>query len=258
MKKIRNTIVIITIMLCLIVDVTIISDNYKKDSNNQFAIAKIEPQGTIHLEPQIDMSKALRTQVSGIINQPFLDSKKASEIFVESSSNSIHDIPDDEVEEQTSDCMVEEEITSEVVPTLEQEKAANLTPSEFVYSNISYNYTEEELETLAHLLYAEAGSDWISDTTIYYVASVVMNRVNSPNYPNTVLEVIYQEGQYSPTWNGFMNNNPTPRCYEIAQIILERGSVLPSGVLGQAGKSVYDKYGKGLYCLKDTQYFFYT
>lgn len=121
----------------------------------------------------------------------------------------------------------------------------------------AYPYTEEELETFAHLLYAEAGSEVCCDTTIYYVGSVVLNRVNSKKYPNTLLEVIYQKGQYYPTWHGFMSNTPTERCYRIAKDLLENGSILPEEVLGQADYNIYKKYGSKLYAELDGEYFFY-
>ena len=119
-----------------------------------------------------------------------------------------------------------------------------------------YPYTEEELETLAHLLYAEAGGS--SDLGIIYVGSVVLNRVSSDKFPNTLLEVIYQDGQYSPTWNGFMNVEvENESCYRIAKYLLENGSVIPSEVLGQADYTIYKKYGSELYDEVDGNYFFY-
>ena len=119
-----------------------------------------------------------------------------------------------------------------------------------------YPYTEEELETFAHLLYAEAGGS--SDLGIIYVGSVVLNRVSSDKFPNTLLEVIYQDGQYSPTWHGFMNVEvENESCYRIAKYLLENGSVIPSEVLGQADYTIYKKYGSELYDEVDGNYFFY-
>ena len=37
------------------------------------------------------------------------------------------------------------------------------------------------------------------------VATVIMNRVASPAYPNNLRAVIYQSGQFAPTWNGSLN-----------------------------------------------------
>lgn len=117
------------------------------------------------------------------------------------------------------------------------------------------SYTDKELETLAHLLWAEAGN--CSDETIYAVASVVWNRIQSDKYPDNLIDVIYQKGQYSPTRHGFMKRKPSQKCYDIASDVLENGSVIPEGVLGQANKTIYKRYGKRLYKKLDGIYFFY-
>ena len=53
------------------------------------------------------------------------------------------------------------------------------------------------------------------------VATVIMNRVESPRYPNTLKGVIYQSGQFSPTWNGSLNRvlerGPSSLCYQVAR-----------------------------------------
>ena len=111
----------------------------------------------------------------------------------------------------------------------------------------------EDIDLLAHLIYAEAGSSWIKDETIFYVGSVVLNRVNSKYYPNTLYEVIYQEGQYECTWNGHIEKVPDERCYEIAEELLRYGSVLPENVLYQA----QFEQGSGVYSYQDNLYFCY-
>ena len=130
------------------------------------------------------------------------------------------------------------------------------SPEEKPKKTHSNTYTDEEYNTFVHLLYAEAGGE--SDTCIYYVGSVVLNRVKSKKFPNTLMEVIYQKGQYSPTWHGFMSKKVhNKRCYEIAKDLLENGSVLPKDVLGQADYSIFKRYGSKLYAKVDNEYFFY-
>lgn len=111
----------------------------------------------------------------------------------------------------------------------------------------------EELDLLAHLLYAEAGSDWIEDNTIYMVGSVVLNRVSSEHYPNTIKEVIYQKGQYACILDGNINKEPSDRCYEIAEDLLRNGSILPENVIYQAEFT----QGSGVYRYSDNLYFCY-
>ena len=53
------------------------------------------------------------------------------------------------------------------------------------------------------------------------VATVIMNRVASPAYPNNLHDVIYQSGQFAPTWNGSLNKvlkqGASSTAYQVAQ-----------------------------------------
>lgn len=103
-------------------------------------------------------------------------------------------------------------------------------------------YTEE-LWLLAHLINAEAGSDWCSDDLMRYVGSVALNRVEHDAFPNTLEEVIYQPGQYACLWDGNFDKVPCERAIRIARELLDNGSVLPEDVVFQAqfpqGSGVY-------------------
>ena len=64
-------------------------------------------------------------------------------------------------------------------------------------------YTDEELETLAIIIYQEAGSDNIPNNIREYVGCVVLNRVNNPKFPNTIQEVATQKRQWGRLyWTG--------------------------------------------------------
>lgn len=111
---------------------------------------------------------------------------------------------------------------------------------------------ETDVEMLAHLLNGEAGADWCSDEMVYYVGSVVLNRVNSDRFPDTLEEVIFQKGQYACTWDGNYDKTPSERCYKIAEDLLINGSVLPSNVVFQAefeqGSGIYKKVQNMYFC----------
>lgn len=64
----------------------------------------------------------------------------------------------------------------------------------------SVSYTEEDITLLAALLECEAGSR--NYEAVLAVASVVVNRMKSRYYPNTVQGVIYQSGQFPPAHDG--------------------------------------------------------
>lgn len=114
-------------------------------------------------------------------------------------------------------------------------------------------YTEEELELLARVIFAEAGSDWCSDKMQQYTGSVVLNRVVSPLFPDTMREVVYQNGQYSCASSGSINKTPNERAYNCARFLLENGSVLPSNVIFQS----QHRQGDGLYEQVQNMYFCY-
>ena len=96
-----------------------------------------------------------------------------------------------------------------------------------------YNYTEEELDLLARLIYSEGGAE--SYDTQLKIGSVVMNRVDDPHFPNTIREVIYQKNQFSVTFTKLdgviMIDRPADEEAKKAALeILTYGSVLPKDV----------------------------
>ena len=113
---------------------------------------------------------------------------------------------------------------------------------------------QNDLEILAHLIGGEAGADWCDDTMLYYVGSVVLNRVKSPDFPNTIEDVVFQKGQYACTWDGNYYREPSERCYRIAEQLLKHGSVLPGEVVFQAqfeqGSGVCEKVQNMYFCYK--------
>ena len=61
-----------------------------------------------------------------------------------------------------------------------------------------------DLDLLAALVWAEAGDQPIPEG-LCYVCDVVLNRVDSPAWPNTIADVIYQPGQFSVVSNGALD-----------------------------------------------------
>ena len=120
-------------------------------------------------------------------------------------------------------------------------------------------YTQADLDLLSRLIYAEAGCTWIPDWVQRMVGSVVLNRVESQYYPDTIREVIYQPGQYAPTWDGSLQKTPDARTIENARYLLEHGSICPENVVGQnsiiTGSGVYTSYYDQV--LETTIYFCY-
>ena len=61
-----------------------------------------------------------------------------------------------------------------------------------------------EQELLAPLIYCEAGNQPYEGQVA--VGAVVMNRVKSGVYPNTITDVIYQSGQFGPAMTGWLDS----------------------------------------------------
>lgn len=64
-------------------------------------------------------------------------------------------------------------------------------------------YTEKELRYMTAIIYCEARGESYAGKKA--VGIVVMNRVRSKKFPNSVKGVIYQSGQFSPVSNGSMS-----------------------------------------------------
>lgn len=62
------------------------------------------------------------------------------------------------------------------------------------------SYTRSELRLMASIINCEAGGESYQGKVA--VGIVVMNRVASKSFPNTIRKVIYQKGQFSPVRNG--------------------------------------------------------
>lgn len=72
----------------------------------------------------------------------------------------------------------------------------------------SFELNDNEYTVLLKIVEAEAGSEDLTGKML--VANVIMNRVNSDLFPNTVTEVVYQKhkgrAQFSPTEDGRINS----------------------------------------------------
>lgn len=123
--------------------------------------------------------------------------------------------------------------------------------TEYLQKTPLLDYTEEDLEVMAHVLCGEAHN--CPDQEQLYVGSVVLNRKADPRFPDTVKDVVFQSGQYACVRDGNYDREPTERNWKNAKWILEHGSVLPGNVVWQSG----GKQGKGVYLKTKYHYYCY-
>ncbi len=76
-------------------------------------------------------------------------------------------------------------------------------------------YTQEELIFLARVIHAEARGESFKGQVA--VGAVILNRVDSDLFPNTVREVILQEGQFCTLGDGQVHLYPSQTAIEAAK-----------------------------------------
>lgn len=82
------------------------------------------------------------------------------------------------------------------------------------------SYSEEDIEWLARIIEAEAGNQ--SYLGKLAVGSVVINRKNDDQFPDTVKEVIFQKGQFTPVANGRIHKvKPSEDSFKAAKEVLK-------------------------------------
>lgn len=84
-------------------------------------------------------------------------------------------------------------------------------------------YTNEDIYWLSRVISAESAGE--SMTGKIAVGNVVLNRVKSPDFPNTIYDVIFDGYQFEPTINGTIYYNPTQDSIVAALRCLEGENV---------------------------------
>ena len=96
----------------------------------------------------------------------------------------------------------------------EEEEKAKLT-----YNAGAFAATADETKLLAALIHCEAGGEAYEGQLA--VGAVVMNRVRSTAFPNSIAEVIYASGQFTPAMTGRLeevyNGSGCDSCHKAAE-----------------------------------------
>lgn len=117
--------------------------------------------------------------------------------------------------------------------------------------NVAQN---EDVLNLARIIQAENGGHE-DDEALLLTGVVVLKRVKSKYYPDTIMGVISQSGQYSTYEDGKFWNEPSKRSMRIAKKLLSTNIAdeYPDSLVFQAefeqGRAVYKKLGYEYFCL---------
>ena len=126
-------------------------------------------------------------------------------------------------------CQTGDVAIGERIATLRDKKIDILHRTE---KKVSFN----DLFLLSKIITQEAGSSWLSMDWKMSVGEVLLNRVASPEFPNTIAECIYAPGQYAGVGNGtFDGTLPYANCVTAAKRLLSGERILnDSSVVFQA------------------------
>lgn len=89
---------------------------------------------------------------------------------------------------------------------------------------------QAEKELLASLIFCEAGNQPYEGQVA--VGAVVMNRIKSSSYPDTMGEVIYQSGQFSPAMSGWLDRVRANQGYTEAAMQAAEDALAGSNPIG--------------------------
>ena len=90
-------------------------------------------------------------------------------------------------------------------------------------------YNADNLYWLSHIIYAESGNQPLDGKIA--VGNVVLNRMNSPMFPNTVYGVVFQRNQFTPVANGSIYLEPNEESVAAAKLCMDGANT--------AGSSLY-------------------
>lgn len=118
----------------------------------------------------------------------------------------------------------EENLTALRAKLAEEIRMAELAAQSSWRDISEVSFAEGDRYLLANLIYCEAGAEPYAGQVA--VGSVVINRVLSSVYPDTVTGVIYQSGQFSPVASGRLalalgEGRATAACYQAADEVMK-------------------------------------
>ena len=152
----------------------------------------------------------------------------------------------------------ETELTTEALTetTDVADESTEETTGSVVSTEPEKTYTDDDLFYLAAAVCREAGGE--SEEIQLLVANVVINRVNSSIYPDTIYGVLTDYRQYGMMWKygvsfpSWADQETINHCYDVARRILEGERVCPDNVLFQAefeqGSGIYKQFDGFYFC----------
>lgn len=100
---------------------------------------------------------------------------------------------------------------NDINSNLVQSKSISSTVDVFTYADKQINISSNDIDLMAKLVAGESiGEPYTGKVA---VASVVLNRVTNPKFPNSIQEVIFQKNAFSCVRNNSIKGIPNDDCY---------------------------------------------
>lgn len=152
------------------------------------------------------------------------------------------------------------EVTEQKEVEVEQQttEVAKEPVKEVTSAQIAGTFTEYEIYEWAKIVYCEASGE--SQQCKEYVAQVILNRINSDRFPNTVHGVIFQGRQFSPTFDGsWARKEPNQACYDAVYTVLNSPTALTNALFFEAcrGSSWHSRNLTEVAAVDNTRFYTY-
>lgn len=156
-------------------------------------------------------AEAEKTKVAGLISQTSNNISEYKDLIADAEAEA--KALEEEMKQAEADIKALEKKIAE-------EKALSQIAANSAWRDISeIQFADGDRKLLASIIYCEAGGEPYEGQLA--VGAVVINRVLSSRYPDTVVGVIYQKSQFSPVGSGRLEivlatNKATESCYRAA------------------------------------------
>ncbi len=187
----------------------------KEYKENRILIEKEEARlqaEKIDLNNLILLAEAERSKVSGLISQTATSITKYADQISDAEKKALA---------YEAEIKKKEEDLEYLKKKLAEEIALSQAAANATWRDISeVSFAEGDVYLLANLIYCEAGGEPYAGKL--GVGSVVINRVLSSKFPDSIVGVIYQGGQFSPVASGRLalaleSNLANDECYRAAE-----------------------------------------
>lgn len=163
------------------------------------------------------------------------------------------EITDEEIQTHIKETEQKKDIpVNGIIETTEVRQPSEELPQERVKVN---EFTLDEATLLMRIAQAEGGTQGTDG--MWLIMSVVLNRVNSSDYPNSIEEVIYYPAQFSSLYDGNFDNTVILKAEAHEALArIEQGDVAPM-IIGFERKpsNTLEKYFDYAFSYKDHNFY---